>query len=566
MSSDDPLDWSSLRLRLERTRSPRWAWTVAPPVTGPQLYLAEREMLASSAKGSPKLEIEVANLGTERATPKAQVLDSAGKQVGKSLAATPSSLPPGARKICRFNLTSGQQEVLIEGGSLLLHPGSLPEAYRTFCIRPHPLMPPATLDWPVPVPYFLRFSLGGGQTALGLRVEVESLQREPLAQAFLDLVPGAGKAVSLLLPCTPIRYRFGVGSGFFRDPENPFWLSPPDDTWSLHAPVQEWMLSNSSSLQLIGFLETSPAGRVRVHPEFVDLKPGERRSIKFTLDRSWPEACPKRPESIAVIFRSKESPVGFGGSTERIQFLKLVLRPEPPNGPAVRLVGSPPEPYQAQRIGGRWILVLPLENPGTEPARLTLRLGSGDKESCSVEVPPSLSTRSHLDEGVTFELPDLLTVKMGDDRLLSAWLSSEPSIIWDPRLRDHRFKIEFTEGPGTRIPPEQISKAGDLAWQVEGTMAKLLFRNESLPIMVQQVNLFRNGFPKDSMYPMKTIGPGEKNDPLAVEPIKLHWLQRKLRLRAEVFAVSGAFGFKRVAELTCRRKGGGIEVEEQHFE
>jgi hypothetical protein len=535
-------------------------------VTGPQLYLAEREMLASSEKGSPKLEIEIANLGTERAVPKAQVLDSAGKQVGKSLAATPASLPPGARKICRFNLTSGQQEALIEGGSLLLHPGSLPEAYRTFRIRPHPLMPPATLDWPVPMPYFLRFSLGGGQTALGLRLEVESMQREPLAQAFLEVVPGVGNAVSLLLPCTPIRYRFNVRNDFFRDPENPSWLSPPDDTWSLHSPAREWMLSNSSSLPLVGFLETSPTGRVRVYPELVDLKPGERRSIKFTLNQSWPEARPRRPEAVTVIFRSKEAPVGVGDSAERIQFLKLALRPEPPDGPAVRLVGSTREIYQAQRIGERWVLVLPLENPGTEPARLTLHLGSGDKESCRVEVSPSLHTRSHLDEGVTFELPDLLTMKMGEDRLLSAWLSSEPSVIWDPRLRDHRFKIEFTEGPGTRIPPEQISKAGDLAWHVEGKTARLAFRNESLPITIQQINIFRNGFPKDSTYPMKTIGPGEEDKELATEPIKLHWLLRKLRLRAEAFAVSGAFGFKRVAELTCRRKGREIEVEEQHFE
>jgi hypothetical protein len=565
MSSTDSLDWRSLRLRLERTRSPRWGWTVAPPVTGPQLYLAEREMLASSEKGSPKLEIEVANLGTERATPKAQVLDSAGKQVGKNLAATPSSLPPGARKVCRFNLTSGQQEVLIEGGSLLLHPGSLPEAYRTFRIRPHPLMPPATLDWPVPVPYFLRFSLGGGQTALGLRVEVESLRREPLAQAFLDLVPGVGKAISLLLPCTPLRYRFDAGGDVFRDPENPSWLSPPDDTWSLHSPVREWMLSNSSSLPLVGFLETSPAGRVRMHPELVDLKPGERCAIKFMLDRSWPETWPRRPETVTVIFRSKEASIGAGGSAERIQFLKLVLRPEPLDGPAIRLVGSPLEIYQAQRIDGRWVLVLPLENPGTEPARLTLHLGSGDQESCSVEVPPSPPTRSHLDEGVTFELPDLLTAKMGKDRLLSAWLSSEPSVVWDPRLRDHQLKIEFTGETGMRIPPEQISKAGDLAWQVEGTMAKLVFRNDSLPIMVQQVNIFRNGFPKDSMYPVKTIGTGEKVE-LATEPIRLHWLLRKLRLRAEAFAVSGAFGFKRVAELNCRRKGRDIEMDDQHFE
>jgi hypothetical protein len=177
-----------------------------------------------------------------------------------------------------------------------------------------------------------------------------------------------------------------------------------------------------------------------------------------------------------------------------------------------------------------------------------------------VEVPPARHQRTNFDGGGIFELPDFLTREMGEDRLLSAYLSPDPSIVWDPRLLGYEFKIEFAEESGTRVPPDQISSAGDLTWRLDGTTARLTLKSNSLPITVQQINIFRNGFPKDSAYPMKTIAPG-KHVELAAEPIGLRWWSRKIQLRAEVFIVSGSFGFKRIAEARYSWKKSTTRME-----
>jgi hypothetical protein len=560
MNAADAPAWSDFLLRIERTRSPRGAWTVIHPVAGPQLYLPEREVLAATEEGREEVDIEIVSVGTERVMPRAQIFDTAGRQVGKSVSATPTSLVPGARERCRFRLTAKQRNALLEGGSLVLRPGSLPELYRTLRLRPHPLATTAVLEWPFPVPYFLRFEFGdereGGasRATWAIGVEVETLSREPIAKTLLDPFPGEGGAVALLLPCVPIRYRFYRGGEVFRDPANPSWLSPPDDSWSLRAPRREWMLSNPSSFPLTGYLGTSPEEKVRIDPEFLDLAEGDRQLLRFTLESSRSEASSGRPEVVAVTFNESDNP-SRGTLSEPVPFLKIALRPEPPHGAALRLVGGDLGVRKALRFDGGWVLDLPLDNPGTEPTRIALRLGKNGKRSPSIEIAPNIRLSALHDGGARFELPHELTHDLDEKGLLSAWIDAEQTLVWDPRLRNRRFEIEFATEGGARISPEEISQPGDLRWNAEKDTAILVVKNRAVCVTVQQVNVFRNGYPRDSVHPLQIVDPWDSVE-LLREPIAMRRWNRQLSLKAEALLVSGSFSCKRVAELTLRYHGG----------
>lgn len=555
------LSWRDFKERVERLNAPREPFLALPPAEGPQVFVRVRSLLVEPEPAKRLVRVTLANLGSARARVRCKVFDRDGAPVGsKAPQLRPASLAAGAAVDCELRFQVSHWRALLAGGHAVFEPGELPEDHRCLRLFAHPLLPPRTVDWPIPVTPSAAFGLpresGAVPSLSGLWVEVETLDELPVTP---DPVPVPNREpLRLLIPPLALRYRFREGARRFRDPSNPRSLPPPHADWSLLEPeylIRSIRLVNATDEEVRGRLVLGSPEAVRLKSDRLRLPAHGETVVEVQLrDEGWPYESVE-PRHVLVDLVSDD------GDGTPLTVIELHLRRAPLLGAAVRWRAQRMLAGRAEETAEGWRVRLPIENPGTTSAYL--RLEAGGRSSPVVVLPPSGIGDDEVSQPA-FDLPwDAL------EKEITVRIKTEGSLAWDPRLYQTQIRVMADRGGGRH--PASTSHGAQLEWrwqQVEDArraLAELVVENRGWePIVVRSIVVYRGTDSEpQSKHPNKVVRPGAAETLVDGQRLFVGRWSRPLRLHG-IATLAPPHDTQIEDEIEVTRDGKGVRVKTRH--